>query len=86
MQFPDSLDKTDRLIRANREEFGIIEAKLESGKIHPRSPKWRRLEQRKAKLFDHLQGLTGHQMDLVRLGRVPFTPPESRPMPVSVAH
>ena len=82
MQFPDSLDETDRLISANREEFRIIEAKLESGKIHPRSPKWRRLEQRKAKLFDHLQGLTAHKMDLVRWNRIP----ESHQVPVVVAH
>ena len=85
MQFPDSLDETDCLISANREEFRIIEAKLESGKIHPRSPKWRRLEQRKAKLFDHLQGLASHQMDLVRLNRIPFYPLEPRQVQVPVA-
>ncbi len=82
MQFPDSLDETDRLISANREEFRIIEAKLASGKIHPRSPKWRRLVQRKAKLFDHQQGLTTHKMDLVRWNRIP----ESRHVPIPVAH
>ncbi|OGY27351.1 MAG: hypothetical protein A2Z42_01610 [Candidatus Woykebacteria bacterium RBG_19FT_COMBO_43_10] len=85
MQLPDSLDETKRLIKANREEFRIIEAKLISGKIHPRSPKWRRLEQRKAKLFDHLQGLATHEMELVRLKRIPFSPLDPRQVQVPIA-
>ena len=85
MQFPDSLDETDRLINANREEFRIIEAKLESGNIHPRSPKRRRLEARKAILFEHTRDLIIHRADLVRLGRFSPVPTQTLREMVSAA-
>ena len=85
MQFPDSLDETNRLISANREEFRIIEAKLESGNIHPRSPKHRRLEARKAILVEHTRNLIIHRADLVRLGRFSPVPTQTLREMVSAA-
>ncbi|OGY26370.1 MAG: hypothetical protein A2Z24_01135 [Candidatus Woykebacteria bacterium RBG_16_44_10] len=86
MQLPDSLEKTNDLIAANLEEAKRIQAKLDSGTINPWSRKRARLEERMARLFELNQALTNHQMDLVRWNRIPFSPPEPHPVPVSTAH
>ncbi|MCH7541258.1 hypothetical protein IH981_00555 [Patescibacteria group bacterium] len=86
MQLPDYVEETDHLINAHRVELHYIEVKLESAKINPGSPKWRRLVSRKAELFEYIRDLTTHRKTLVGLGRFISTPSETLREIVPIAH